>query len=89
MKTSLKLALAVGLTIAGTGFAVSSASALPAAGLDPAIATSADIAQGVQDVRWVCGPFGCRWAPNYYGYYGRPYGYGWRGYGWHRGWRRW
>jgi hypothetical protein len=83
MKTLMKFALATGVTIAGLGFAASSASALPAGGLDPAVATSADVAQGVQDVRWVCGPFRCFWRPNYYG------GYGWRGYGWHRGWRRW
>ncbi len=85
MKTSLKLALTTGLTIAGLGFAVSSASALPAGGLDPAIATSNDLAQGIQDIRWVCGPWRCHWAPNYY--YGG-------GYGWHRrwgygGWHRW
>jgi hypothetical protein len=94
MKTSLKIALATGLTIAGLGFAASSASALPAGGLDPAIATSSDLAQGVQDVRWVCGYWGCHWRPNYYGFYGgygwhRPYYGGWHrwgGWGWHRHW---
>jgi hypothetical protein len=89
MKASLKYALATGLTLTGIGFAASSASALPMSGLDPAVATSADVAQGVQDVRWVCGPWGCHWAPNYWGYgWRRPWG--WHGgYGWHRGWRRW
>jgi len=83
MRTSLKLALAAGLTLAGAGFAASSASALPASGLDPAIATSADIAQNVDKVWW-CGRWGCHpgwgWRRPYYG--------GWRGYGWHR-WHRW
>jgi hypothetical protein len=90
MKTSLKLALATGLSIAGIGFAASSASALPMSGIDPAIATPSDVAQGVQDVRWVCGPWGCHWAPGwgYYGGWHRPWGYGYRGYGWHR-WHRW
>ena len=48
-----------------------------------AIAESAAAGQ-VEDVRVVCGPFGCHWRPNYY----RPYpvyGYGrGYGYGYHR-----
>ncbi len=57
MKTSLRLALATGLTVAGIGYSVSSASALPMSGIDPAIATSSDVAQNV-DKAWWCG----RWA---------------------------
>ena len=45
----------------------------------------------VEQVRWVCNPWGrCWWRPNYfrpYAFYGRPFHRPW---GWHRGWhRRW
>lgn len=46
----------------------------------------------IDQVRWVCNPWGrCWWRPNFYGAYGyyrapRVYGRPW---GWHRGWRRW
>jgi hypothetical protein len=48
----------------------------------------------VDQVRWVCNPWGrCWWRPNYYrayGYYGGPRFYGRPlGYGGHRGWRHW
>jgi hypothetical protein len=85
MKIHLKLALATGLTLAGFGFAASSASAMPISGIDPAVVTSSDIAQGVQDVAWVCGPWGCHWRPNRY-WGPRPY---YRPWGWHRHWHRW
>jgi len=94
MKVILKLGLAAGLTLSAAGLAASSASAMPMNGLDPAVATTSDLAQNhVEAVRWVCGPWGCHWRPNYWGprpYYGyRRYGYGYRG-GWHRGYyRRW
>ncbi len=46
----------------------------------------------IDQVRWVCNPWGrCWWRPNFYGaygYYGAPRFYG-RPWGWHRGWRRW
>lgn len=46
----------------------------------------------IDQVRWVCNPWGrCWWRPNFYGaygYYGAPRVYG-RPWGWHRGWRRW
>jgi hypothetical protein len=48
----------------------------------------------IDQVRWVCNPWGrCWWRPNFYGaygYYGGPrfYHRPW-GYGWHRGWRHW
>jgi hypothetical protein len=52
----------------------------------------ADQVTNVDQVRWVCNPWGrCWWRPNFYGaygFYGPPRFHGWRG-GWHRGWRRW
>jgi hypothetical protein len=96
MKTSLKWALAAGLTMAGIGYSASSASALPISGLDPAIATSSDVAQNVDKVWW-CGYYGCHrgWGYRRWGYWHRPY-YRWHRWGywhrpyWHRwGWRRW
>ncbi len=92
MKTSLNIALATGLTLAGIGFAASSASAMPMSGLDPAVATSSDVAQNVDKVWW-CGYYGCHrgwryWHRPYgWGYWHRPYGW-YRGYGWRR-WHRW
>jgi hypothetical protein len=78
--TKLKLACATALLL---GSFVGTASAMPVAPLP------ADAISNVDQVRWVCNPYGrCWWRPNYYGYYGyapRYYG-GWR----HRGWRhRW
>lgn len=89
MISSLKLAVIsasmLGACVIGSG----GASAMPAGGLDPAIATGSDLAPLVQDVRWVCGPYGrCRWvAPPRY--YGPPRFYGPRVYGPRRHWRRW
>jgi hypothetical protein len=76
------LALAAVLT---AGSAIGPASAMPANGLAPA-ATAAAATNGVQDVRYVCGPYRCWWrpgpyyGPRYYNYYvgPRPYWY------WHR-----
>jgi hypothetical protein len=60
---------------------IGSAAAMPAAPL----ASAAQTQSGIQQARWVCGPYRCWWRPNYYGYYGpRPYHYGW-----HRHWHRW
>jgi len=93
MKAILKFGLAAGLTFAAADLAASSASAMPMNGLDPAVATTSDLAlNNVETVRYVCGPWGCRWVPGY------RYGYGyrrhWGGYGYRRGWggyhhRRW
>jgi hypothetical protein len=80
--TKLKLACATALLF---GSLVATASAMPVAPLP------ADAISNVDQVRWVCNPWGrCWWRPNYYGYYAyapRYYGgWGWR----HRGWRyRW
>jgi len=82
--TKLKLACATALLF---GSLVATASAIPVAPLP------ADAISNVDQVRWVCNPWGrCWWRPNYYGYYG--YGGGPRYYGgWgrrHYGWRhRW
>jgi hypothetical protein len=65
------------------GLTATAASATPIA---PVPTTSAP---GVEQVRWVCGPYGrCWWRPNYYygGY--SAYGYAPRPYYWrHRHWR--
>jgi hypothetical protein len=90
--TKVRLTIA-GALVAGTmAFSAGQASAMPA--LDHGLANT----QGAQteQVRMVCGPWGCRWRPNYWGprpYWGggygfyrpRPYwggGWGWR----HRRW---
>jgi hypothetical protein len=55
-----------------------------AASAMPIAPVQADTAAKVEQVRWVCGPYGrCWWRPNYYGGY---YGYGY--YPRHRYWRR-
>ena len=54
------------------------AQALPL-GLDPAIATGADVGLKADNIRWVCGPYRCRWVPNY-GIYGPRPGWGPRRY---------
>jgi len=85
--TKLKLACATALLFGGL---VATASAMPVAPLP------VDAISNVDQVRWVCNPWGrCWWRPNYYGYYGyapRYYGYVgpryYGGWGWrHRGWR--
>lgn len=66
----------------GSSMMIGQASAMPANGL--AAATN-QIADGLQDVRYVCGPYRCWWTPG--PYWGGPY-YGYAGPGpyWHRGW---
>ncbi len=72
----------------GSSLLIGQASAMPADGLATA---ASQVAEGVQDAAYVCGPYRCWWRPGPYwgpgcygpGYYGpRPY---W-GYGWHRRW---
>ena len=82
--TKLKLACATALLF---GSLVATASAMPVAPLP------ADAISNVDQVRWVCNPWGrCWWRPNYYhsyGFYPVPR-FGHRHWGWHhRGWRRW
>jgi len=57
----------------GASMLVSQASAMPVTGLAPA---AEQVAAGVQDVRYVCGPYRCWWRPG--PYWGRPY-YGYAG----------
>jgi hypothetical protein len=79
-KTKLMIAAAA---LCG-GLTVTAASAMPIATLP------SDTAANIEQVRWVCGPYGrCWWRPNYYygGYYG--YAYYPRHHYWrHRYWRR-
>ena len=51
--------------VLGAGLATGPASAMPANGLASA-ATQAAATNGVQDVRYVCGPYRCSWRPGYY-----------------------
>ncbi len=84
MKTSTKFVFAAAMGLASLTLA-DSASALPMSGLNPALVAADKTADGaVQDVRWVCRPWGCHWAPNFWGprwgYYHpwhRHYGWGW------------
>ena len=85
-----KLALAaVAVAALGAGFALSDGARAMPSGLPGSVNVS-----NVDQVRWVCNPWGrCWWRPNYYygSYaYGPRYGYGYHG-GWHRWhhWRRW
>jgi hypothetical protein len=91
MRKSLQLALAAGVGFGAMGLI--SASAMPMSGLDPAVATPADLTKNVEPVRWVCGPYRCHrvhgwhrrywWGPGY-GFYGPGpwwrHGYGYYGY---------
>ena len=87
MESEVKLSYALlGLAaLGGAALSAGTATAMPIG-----LATGADLAANVEQVRLVCDVYGrCfRTAPRFYGYYGRPvvrdgYGYG-RGYG-----RRW
>ena len=96
----LKVALVSALALGGAA-ALSPASAMPVGDLGQAQAAAA---ANVDQVRYVCGPYGCVWrpgppvvvAPRFYGPPVR-YGYGgygprpYRGYGYGYGrpWRRW
>jgi hypothetical protein len=93
---TFKLAV-LGLAAIG-GVALASGPALAA--MPNGIPQANQIAEGpaadVDQVRWVCNPWGrCWWRPNYYrayGYYGGPRFYGPRPWGWrhhHHHWRRW
>jgi hypothetical protein len=76
----------VGLAaLGGAALSAATASAMPLG-----LATNADLASNVEQVRLVCNAYGrCfRTAPRFYGYRGPVvrYGYGY-GRGYHRGWR--
>ena len=87
-----KLAAIGVAALGGVALASGSASAMPN-GL-PHTAQIAGQSTHIDQVRWVCNPWGrCWWRPNYYGYgyYGyRPYRYGYGyAYGHRPYWRRW
>ena len=92
MIVQLKSAILASALIGAATLAGGVAQAMPAAGLDPAVAVGSDLAPMVQDARWVCGPYRCRWVPNrwvaprpFWGprpFYHRPYRY----WGWRRHW---
>jgi len=98
LSAPVRPAFAALIFILAAGAFTPEAFALP--GIDRALAAQA--AQGVDKVRWVCGPYRCWWQPNYgwgpgYGWGGGGWGgggYGWRrpgwgpGYGWGGGWGR-
>jgi hypothetical protein len=82
--TKIRLTIA-GALVAGTmALSAGQASAMPA--LDHGLVNSQ--AAQTEQVRWVCGPWGCRWRPNYWGGYGfyRPRPYWGGGWGYRRRW---
>jgi hypothetical protein len=100
MNTHTKLVIAAGIGFCGLGSATLPASAMPQSGFDPALARAADRAQNLQNVRWMCGPYGCQWAPGWRRHGWRRHHYGWgpayalgrewgRGYGWGPGYAYW
>ncbi len=66
MSIQLKSFVLAAAVLGAAACGVGTASAMPLAGLDSAVATGSDLAPMVQDARWVCGPFRCHWAPNVY-----------------------
>jgi hypothetical protein len=80
--SSLRIATLALAALLGSVLVIDRASAMPANGL--ALAAN-QIADSVQDVRWVCGPYRCWLRPGPYlgGPYWGPRPYGW---GWHRRW---
>jgi hypothetical protein len=82
---NLRIAALALAAVLSAGVAGGSASAMPLGGLESA---RTQLADSVQDVRWVCGPSRC-WVvghPHWDGFYYPPYGY-WRlqpwGFDWH------
>lgn len=98
MIKSLTAALVGAATLGGVALQTTAAGAIPMIDRAPAAIAQSAAAGQVDDVRVVCGPFGCHWRPNYYRpypVYGFGYGYGYRRhwhrpyYGFHRRWRHW
>jgi hypothetical protein len=83
---TLRIAALAVVALSGSTIAVGRASAMP---MDSLVSATTQVADNVQNVRWVCGPYRCWWGPGpYWGgpYWGpRPY-WGWRRWGWHRPW---
>lgn len=77
MNGKIKMALVAGLALGTLGLAAQSASALPLQRINGAVVHTS----GLQQVRYVCGYWGCHWRPGY--------AYGWhRWHSWHR-WHHW
>jgi hypothetical protein len=90
--TNVKSVLAAAAIVSAA--MIAPAAAAPAANLATTAQTRAVVQPGVQDVRWVCGPYRCWWRPGPVWWGPRPWGWrggwGWRrGWGWRGGWRRW
>lgn len=92
----LKLAVVGLAALGGVALASAPASAAMPNGIPQAGQVANSPTAGLEQVRWVCNPWGrCWWRPNFYGAYGyyaprrfwgpRPWGWGWR----HRHWHRW
>jgi hypothetical protein len=77
----LKVTMVAAIGLAATGLSLGNAQAMPIGGLS---AGTTDISDGLQSVRWVCGPFRCWWrpdvyyaAPRYRYWEPRPFAYRW------------
>jgi hypothetical protein len=77
MKLTLKLILAAGVGSGAVGLAASPVTAMPASGLDPALAAPVDSAKSVETVRLICRRR-CHWVPGWRRYWWGP-GYGYYG----------
>jgi hypothetical protein len=71
--SNLRLAVIGAAALCGVAFQSGNASAMPMSGLANA---ASEMATGLEQVRWVCGPYRCWWRPSYYPYYGA---YAWGG----------
>jgi hypothetical protein len=82
----LKLAVIGLVALGGAAFSAGSASAMPIG-----LASGADIASNVEQVRLVCNRWGRCWrtGPVFVRPYGYGYGYGYRRRGYYGGYRRW
>jgi len=67
---------AVTLAFVGSAIVAGEASAMPVVDVVPAVQQMS----GLQDVRWVCGPYRCWWQPG--PYWGHPYWHHWHRHGW-------
>lgn len=82
-----KIAALTVAALLSSNMIIAEASAMP---MNGPVSAATQIADSLQDVRWVCGPYRCWWRPGPYWrgpYWGPPYPYwGWRRWRWHRYW---
>lgn len=84
---SLRIAAVAVAALLSSSMFINKASAMPANGLAFVAKQTTD---GLQEARWVCGPYRCWWRPG--PYWGGPYWgpryhrWGWHRWGWHRRW---